>query len=193
VLPAARWPVVLPQSFSAIVLASSQAPAAGQAQATSHPNCRLVQAVEPTLDARDNPAVVGLAILVALDNRATGQATLAARDDPVIAQVISVALAAPAIARGTSAALVDPAIGLATLADRANRAESLFRIFPAASAIAKDGKTGARIIVTTSGTGGRTTPATSTIGSTTAGGTTTTSIGRTIRDSVTGDGRHGTG
>jgi hypothetical protein len=193
VLPAARSPAVLPQSFSAIVLASSQVPVVVQVRATSHPNCRLVQAVEPTLDARDNPAAVGLETLGDRDNRAIGPAISADLAHLAIVQVTLVGRAGLAIVRVTLAVPGDPAIGQATLDAPANRAEILSRTYRAEFAIAKVGRTGARSTVTTFAIGGRTMPAISTTGSTTAGGTTMTLTGRTTRDSVTGDGRHGTG
>jgi hypothetical protein len=111
--------------------------------------------------------VIGRVILDDLEDQAIGPATLVDRADPVIGQEIS--------------------------AGQANQAETLFKISPAASATTRDGRIGVRSIVTISETGGKTMLATSTIGTTTPGGMTTTLTGRTIQDSVTGDGLHGTG
>jgi hypothetical protein len=198
-VPAAHLLAAPPLNFSAIVPASSQVQVADQARATLHPNCQLVQAVEPTLAAQDDQAVVGLAILVGPDSRAIDlvtsadlahlaidRVTLADRADLVTALATLADRVDRAIGPVTSAVRGDPAIALATLAVPANQAEIMSKTSRAALAIAKAGRTGVRSIVMISATGGRTTPAISTIGSTTVGGTTTTSTTRTILGSVSG-------
>jgi hypothetical protein len=193
--PAVRSLAVPPRSFSAIVPANFRAAEAVQARATSLPSCRLGPAAAPISAAPGNQAVVGLAILVDRDSQEIDQAILADREHLAIVPRTLAGQADRAIDPLTSEDRVDPAIGLATsvvqvdretLAAPANRAETLSKTFPAALAIAKGGRIGVKSIVTTSATGGRTTPATSTIGSTTVGGTTTTSTIRTILASDSG-------
>jgi hypothetical protein len=161
-----------------------------QAQATSLPSYRLDPAVAvPISAAPANRAVVGRAISVGPGNRAIDPVTSAGREHLAIDRATLAGQADRAIVPLTSEDRGDRAIGLATsaaqvdretLAAPANRAETMSKTSRAALAIAKDGRTGVRSIVTTSATGGRTTPATSMIGSMTVGGTTTTSTIRTI-------------
>jgi hypothetical protein len=119
--------------------------------------------------------------------------TLAARVDREIGPLISADPADREIVPRILADPVDREIDRVILAGLANQAEILSRTFQVASATARDGRIGARNIVTISETGGRIMPATSTIGSMTPGGMTMTSTGRTTQASVTGDGPHGTG
>jgi hypothetical protein len=161
------------------------------AQAISHRPCLRSREAEPTSEDLDNQAVVGRVILVVPDNQAIGRETSADLADRVTAQATSADLVHPVIARVTSGAPADPATAQVILADQANPGANSSKTFPAASAIARDGRTGARSIATTFAIGGRTTPATSTIGSMTPGGMTTTSTGLITRASDIGRGPRG--
>jgi hypothetical protein len=204
--PVAHWQAVrLPNSCRtgrAEVLATAGVPAAATSPRLYQRD--LVAADVLTLGAQDNQAI-GQATSVVPANQAIvpvtsggqvvpaiDQLTLVDPGDRAIGQEISADPVDQATDQATSAGRADPAIDRVTSVCPADReTESLPRIYPVASAIARDGKIGATSIATTSATGGRTTLAISTIGSTTIGGATPIWTGRTTQASATGDGPPG--
>jgi hypothetical protein len=189
-------------------------PADAQGPGTSRRLCRQVpvadvpekdwvQKVDPILGDQDNPEIaLAISAVQAVreivretsgdqDSLVIVLATLVVQADPETALAILAVQADPETALAILAARVDRVIVLETLVDRASPAVISSRTSPAVLLIAKDGRTGARNIETTFGTGGRTMPATTTIGSTMLGGTTTILTGRTTQDSLIGHGPHG--